>query len=303
MRNATSALSGGVSRKLPPSASSGANAIACSTPSTRPQRSRSVVGERGQVVGAVDVELQDVGRPVELGRRALGHAPDATERGQHDLGPRGLRLAGDLVRDRLAVDDAGDDQLLAFEQRHRGMFLTPVAGSAIASSVDRASASRRRVSPGRMTSSMWPSAAARWAPRWLSAYSAAYASRAATGSSAAAMLAPVDDRDRLLGAHHAELGLRPRERVVGAEVARVHGDERAAEGLAQHDRQPSAPWPRRTRARAWRRGGSRRAAPGLVPGMKPGVSTSTTSGSPKRSQVRTKRAPFCDDSASSTPPR
>ena len=41
VRNATSALSAGVSRKLPPSASSGAKAIACRMPSTRPQRSRS----------------------------------------------------------------------------------------------------------------------------------------------------------------------------------------------------------------------------------------------------------------------
>ena len=40
-----------------------------------------------------------------------------------------------------------------------------------------------------------------------------------------------------------------------------------------------------------------------VPGMKPGVSTSTTSGSPKALQVRTKRAALEPESASRTPPR
>ena len=40
-----------------------------------------------------------------------------------------------------------------------------------------------------------------------------------------------------------------------------------------------------------------------VPGMKPGVSTSTTSGIPYASHVSTNLAPFCEDSASSTPPR
>ena len=56
------ALSAGVSRKLPPSASSGANAIACSTPSTRPQRSRRSAATAARSVGVVDVELEHVGR-------------------------------------------------------------------------------------------------------------------------------------------------------------------------------------------------------------------------------------------------
>jgi hypothetical protein len=40
-----------------------------------------------------------------------------------------------------------------------------------------------------------------------------------------------------------------------------------------------------------------------LPGRKPGVSTSTTSGTLKRSQVFTKRAALRDASASITPPR
>ena len=51
VRNATSALSTGVSRKFPPSASSGANAIAWRTPSTRPQRSRSSVATAARFSG------------------------------------------------------------------------------------------------------------------------------------------------------------------------------------------------------------------------------------------------------------
>ena len=49
-------------------------------------------------------------------------------------------------------------------------------------------------------------------------------------------LAPVDEVDGLLGAHDAHLRARPGEHEVGAELAAVHRDERAAEGLAQHDR-------------------------------------------------------------------
>ena len=48
-------------------------------------------------------------------------------------------------------------------------------------------------------------------------------------------LAAVDEVDGLLGTHDAELRARPGEHEVGAELAAVHRDERAAEGLAQHD--------------------------------------------------------------------
>ncbi len=46
--NACAALSAGAVMNLPPSASSGANAIACSTPSTRPQRERELVVQRAR---------------------------------------------------------------------------------------------------------------------------------------------------------------------------------------------------------------------------------------------------------------
>ena len=122
-------------------------------------------------------------------------------------------------------------------------------------------------------------------------------------SSAHPQLAAVDDPDRRPGAHDPELGVRPREHEIGAEVARVHRDVGAAVGLAQHDRQlrhargGERPHERRRRA------GSRRPAPDGLPGMKPGVSTTATSGSPNASQKRTNRAAFSELSASSTPPR
>ena len=51
--NAVTALSGGVVMKRPPSASSGANAIACRTPSTRPQRSRSSAASASSSSGSL----------------------------------------------------------------------------------------------------------------------------------------------------------------------------------------------------------------------------------------------------------
>ena len=51
-------------------------------------------------------------------------------------------------------------------------------------------------------------------------------------------LAAVDDPDRGPRRHHADLGVRPREHVVGAQVLGVHRDVGAAERLAQDQRHP-----------------------------------------------------------------
>ena len=72
------------------------------------------------VLGLVDVELEHVGHGVELAGGALGHALGAAEAGQDDLGARRLGLLGDLERDRLAVDDAGDQELLALQRLTAG---------------------------------------------------------------------------------------------------------------------------------------------------------------------------------------
>ena len=114
--------------------------------------------QRLEVGRLVDVELQHVRRLGEPLSRPLGHAARAPERCQDDLRAGLLRLPGDLERDRLAVKDAGDEELLAVEHghsegRHSGMLRTPWAGCAIPSRVDSASQRRRRVSPGRITSS------------------------------------------------------------------------------------------------------------------------------------------------------
>ena len=117
------ALSAGVLRKLPPSASPGANAIACRMPSTRPQRSRRSSATASMSSGLLTSSSSTSGAGSSLARRAVGHALGAAEAGQDDLGPGRLRLLGDLVRDRLAVDDAGDQELLALQGLTAGSFL------------------------------------------------------------------------------------------------------------------------------------------------------------------------------------
>ena len=108
--------------------------------------------DRLEVLGLVDVELEDVGRLRELLGGAVGQALRAAEAGQHHLRARLLGLPRDLERDRVAGDDTRDQELLAGEHQ-RGMFLTCSAGCATASSVRSASASRRRVSDGGTISS------------------------------------------------------------------------------------------------------------------------------------------------------
>src|SRR5437764_900167 len=55
-----------------------------------------------------------------LTRTPRGPRARAAEAGEHDLGPELLRALGDVVGDRVARDDAGDEQLLAVEH-HSGM--------------------------------------------------------------------------------------------------------------------------------------------------------------------------------------
>ena len=106
-------------------------------------------------------------------------------------------------------------------------------------------------------------------------------SRAASGSSAAAMSRRLTIPTACLAPMTPSSRLRPGEHVVGAEVARVHGDERAAERLAQHDGDLRH---RRLGERVHELGAVADHAALLlrVPGMKPGVSTSTTQRQPER---------------------
>ena len=60
--------------------------------------------------------------------------------------------------------------------------------------------------------------------------------RLAAGSSASCDLLAEDDLDRALGAHHADLGRRPRDDQVGLVRAAAHHVVAGAVGLAQHDR-------------------------------------------------------------------
>ena len=110
MANAICALSTGVLRKLLPSASPGAKAIACRMPSSAPQRSSQVGRDGGHLVGLVDVHLEHVGRRVAepLGDPLRDPQP-AAEAGQDDLGALLLRALGDGVGDRALGEDSGDE--------------------------------------------------------------------------------------------------------------------------------------------------------------------------------------------------
>jgi hypothetical protein len=79
-----------------------------------------LIGERCEVLVAVDVKLEHVRGRVELRRRALGHPAHPAEARQQDLGALTLRALGDRIGDRVAVDDARDEDSLALED-HRNV--------------------------------------------------------------------------------------------------------------------------------------------------------------------------------------
>src|SRR4051812_13923777 len=240
--NACAALSTGVSRNLPPSASSGANAIACSTPSTRPQRSRRSAATDsmseaeftsssrtsagcGSWLAARSVSrlarpkpVSTTSAPASWACRAASKAIESRFRTpvmrsflSPSTGP--TSSAGGSQRD-VAHAVRGDCD--GVERRERLDQPAPgvVRGDHLVDVALGGGDARRQVL-GRV---LGGEALARGA-----------------GIVGAGDVAPAHDADRLLGAHDAELRLRPREREVRAEVARVHRDERAAERLAQHD--------------------------------------------------------------------
>src|SRR5581483_4678145 len=108
-------------------------------------------GERLEVGVAVDVELEHVGRGGQAPGGALGQPAGAAEAGEQDLGARALRPRRDRVGDRVAVDDAGDEDPLP-RQHQRSTGSDPATGSAPAAASpppyasarsDRARATRR----------------------------------------------------------------------------------------------------------------------------------------------------------------
>ena len=111
-------------RKFPPSASCGANAIACRNPSSRPHRDPISAETDSMCAGSfASISSTSTGfgsRRADL----LGQPHRAAERGQDDLGALLLQGLRRRVRDRLARQHAGDEQLLAFEQ-HRDLLGRP----------------------------------------------------------------------------------------------------------------------------------------------------------------------------------
>ena len=93
---------------------------------SRPQRRSSSLASAREVLVAVDVELEHVGRSAAAARGALGHPPHAAEARQHHLGARVLGPLGDREGDAAPVDDAGDQDPLALED-HRNTSLEVAA--------------------------------------------------------------------------------------------------------------------------------------------------------------------------------
>ena len=127
--------------------------------------------------------------------------------------------------------------------------------------------------------------------------------RARSGSSAAAMSRRLTIPTACLAPITPSCACGQANTQVGAQVARVHRDEAAAEGLAQHHGDARHAWPRRTRARAWRRGGSRPPAPGACRAGSRACRRARRAARRTRCTCARSGRPSGAASASSTPPR
>jgi hypothetical protein len=81
------------------------------------------LGQGVEVLLVRDVELDDRGRLGETLGDGLGDLHRPAEGGEHDRGALLLRDLRDVERDRAVHEDAGDEELLAFEDSHACDFL------------------------------------------------------------------------------------------------------------------------------------------------------------------------------------
>ena len=134
MRNAVCTLSHGVLRKLPPSASSGAKATACTAPSTRPHFWRSDSVSAVKCAGLRHVQLQHLGAGLEPLGAPLGERAGPAKAREEDLRALSQRMLGDAEGQGLRGQHTGDQDLLALQQhgepfarkkREAGRFTTP----------------------------------------------------------------------------------------------------------------------------------------------------------------------------------
>ena len=204
-----------------------------------PQRSLSDSVDAARSLGLVDVELEHVDRRRQpLRRRARSSAGRGRSRVRTISAPVLLRLRARRAKAiESAGEHAGDQQPLALQDRHSGMFPAGQRRSGADSSAAsgaRARASRSARSPRRRTPRPSPRSACRCSAR----VARRRARRArASGSSAAAisrrLMIPTAGRAPITP----ELAPRARRSTKSApEVLAVHRDEGAAEGLAQDHR-------------------------------------------------------------------
>ena len=152
----------GVSRKPPPSASAGANAIACSTPSSAPQRAIELRRDRGEVLGLVDVQLEHVGgsAAADLAARSVRRMPRPKPvRMISAPSSCAWRATSNAIEPRVRTP-VMSSRLPSSMRRHSGMFPSGRRAAAPSRARQTRRRSRARVSPGAITSSTWPSALA-----------------------------------------------------------------------------------------------------------------------------------------------
>ena len=217
--NAVERALAGRSRKPPPSASSGAKAIACSTPSSPPQRVAQLRGERVEVLGLVDVELEHVGWLGQLARGALGQ-PSSRVRSRSARSRRPPPAPARRPRTRWSRGQhAGDKQALALEHGSSAGYSRLASACTPAPNGERRerASTRSRVSLGRdhlVDVPVGGRRARRAGARRRRRRRARARSRRVVGG---LDLAPVDDLDGLR-APITPICARPGEHEVGAEV-------------------------------------------------------------------------------------
>ena len=222
-----------------------------------------VVGDRGQLHQGPSVQ----GRPRRSGSGFVHQRPENRQR----AGSASIAV----VRIRRGHDSSSADTIAATSSSlasgvmaaismggvmattYSGMLPCLRAGSSsrFVRSSSSPAISLTRVSAGSITSSTKPRSAATYGLAKRSVYSSTSSAAPGDRVGGGLQLAPVEDLDRALRAHHRQLGRRPRERQVGADRLGVHHDVGAAVGLARDDLDARARWTRSTRRAAWRRGG------------------------------------------------
>ena len=115
---ATATSSHGASMKSPPRHEAGAKPMACSAPSTPPQRASRSSRTAATWSGSVTSNSSTGGRRGQLAGRPLGQRQPPARPGEDDLGPLLLGQLGHGEAERGVGEHTGDEDALAVEKTH-----------------------------------------------------------------------------------------------------------------------------------------------------------------------------------------